>query len=92
MNNTVNKICEVLTDIGIYIDIDGITFSDEDVDLRDYIMDSITYIYFVMSLEDKFGFTFFNQSSLYNQMASIKSLAQTIDEIISLPDERKNLV
>ncbi len=55
MNDTIKIVCEALEDIGICADFDISDLLINDLDLRDYIPDSITYIYFIMSLEDRMG-------------------------------------
>lgn len=79
MNDTIKIVCEALEDIGICTDFDISDLLINDLDLRDYIPDSITYIYFIISLEDKMGVVFPDQAIIFEQMSSIKGLAKTIE-------------
>lgn len=84
MNDTIKIVCEALEDIGICADFDMSDLLINDIDLREYIPNSITYIYFIMSLEDKMGIVFPDQTIIFEQMSSIKGLAKTIEAISNM--------
>ena len=73
-----NKILECLDEIGLIIpdiiDINGI-------DLSELIKESITFIQFIVLIEEKFGVVFPNDALIIDKLGTIGALVQTINEL-----------
>ena len=52
MNEIKKCIFDILDENGIYIDSNEM---EEDLDLREYILDSLQYVYIIVELEDRLG-------------------------------------
>ena len=72
------KIIEALNDVGILVD-------EEDfdvIDLREYEMDSIMFVSFVVNLEEEFGINVPDEYLSLNQLANLNSVQYIIEELI----------
>ena len=72
-------IFEILDENGIYIDSDEM---EKDLDLRDYLLDSLQYIYFVVELENKLGVELPDEMLIYDHLSSINGFANMIQNAI----------
>ena len=69
------KLLNILEDSGIFIDKDNIENKHE-IDLREYIIDSIQFISFIVEIEKELNL-------LYDNIASLNGFATIIESIIS---------
>ena len=82
-------ILETLNEMGIYIDTSFLssypdnTVPPTDINLRDYITDSIMFISFIVELEKKFEIEFPDELLLINALASLSGFAYLLAEIIN---------
>ena len=68
-----NKIIEILNEEGIYIEYKG-----EDLDLREYIIDSLQYISFIVDIENLFGIEIPDEYLIYDSIASLHSFSNVV--------------
>lgn len=68
-------IFEILDENGVYIAPSDI---DMDLDLREYIVDSLQYVYFIVELENRLGLELPDQILLYENLASINGFANMV--------------
>jgi len=76
-------ILKVLTDIGIYIEYEDI----DNVDIRNYITDSIEFVSFIIAIETELGIELPDQVLLYENISSLTgfiSLLETFREDLLL--------
>ena len=70
----IKRIVGILRDEGIEIEYTG-----EDVDLSDYIIDSIQFISFIVDIENEFGIEIADDYLRYDIISSLHSLAQIVE-------------
>lgn len=76
MINEIKKlIYDILDENGIYIASEEI---EKDIDLREYLVDSLQFIYFVIALEDKLGVQLPDEVLVYDHLSSINGFANMI--------------
>ena len=68
-------IFEILDESGIYIDSSE---TEEDLDLREYIVDSLQYVYFIVELEERLGVELDDEILVYDNLSSINGFANMI--------------
>lgn len=85
MNEIVfNNIIKAFENVGLSIECEDFSFLIEnDINLQDYIGDSLTFISVIISLEEEFEIEFPDGISYYEYMNSFKSFIKLITEIIS---------
>lgn len=83
--NTKEEIISILDNLGIYIDI----LNDEDIDLREYILDSIQFISFIVELEKKFCIFFPDEMLSVDVLSSLNSFSILVDTLISEKENEK---
>lgn len=71
-----NEILEVLEMMGIYID-----DADSELNLQEYIMDSLQFITFIVNLEEKLEFTFPDEYLIYESIGNINILNDIIEQV-----------
>ena len=71
------NIIQIMDSIGIYIEP-----TDDDIDLTEYILDSMQFITFIVELENAFEINYPDDMLIYDCLKSINSFAIKIDEII----------
>ena len=76
------KLLNILEDSGIFIDKDNIENKHE-IDLREYIIDSIQFISFIVEIEKELNMEFPDEGLLYDNIASLNGFATIIESIIS---------
>lgn len=72
-----SNIIVALNNIGIYVD-EG----EDDIDLTDYITDSMTYIYFIIEIEDSFNVMLPEGMMLFDKLKSLNAFAYSIQEVL----------
>ncbi|MEF9958762.1 phosphopantetheine-binding protein [Niameybacter sp.] len=72
------KSYEVLGSIGIYIDKD---IDTEDLDLREYIADSLEFMSMIIAFEDKFEISFPTEVLNFESIASFNTFLSVIEEL-----------
>ena len=79
-------IITALEEIGICVDADvsRLQKDDYDINLQEYINDSITFITFIIQLEEKLGIELPDDMVLYGQIASIKSFALNLSNRLGI--------
>ena len=77
MNEIKKCIFDILDENGIYIDSNEM---EEDLDLREYILDSLQYVYIIVELEDRLGLELPDEVLLYENLASINGFANMISD------------
>ena len=76
-------IFEILDENGIYIDPAEM---DEDLDLREYLVDSVQYIYFIVELETRLESELADDCLIYDNLASINGFANMVLEFYENPE------
>ena len=76
------KLLNILEDSGIFIDRDNIQ-SENDIDLREYITDSIQFISFIVEIEKELNMEFPDEYLLYDKIASLNGFSAIIESFIS---------
>jgi acyl carrier protein len=79
MMNIREKIINVLEAAGIYFDREK---NDDDSDLREYIMDSIQFITFIVELEKEINIEFPDDVLIYDKLASLNGFITIVGSII----------
>lgn len=74
-----SKLLKILEESGIYIDEEE---KKKDIDLRDYITDSIQFVGFIVEIEEELNMEFPNDLLLFDQIASLNGFANTIESIM----------
>lgn len=69
----ISDILDLLLEEGIEVEYTGI-----DLDLRDYIIDSIQFIGFIVDIEKKFDMEIPDEYLLYDSISSLHSFAEII--------------
>lgn len=73
-----NCFFEILEEIGIYIDI---CERKEDIDLTEYLIDSLQYIYIIVELEEKLGVQLSDEIILYDNLVSMNGFANMVVKV-----------
>ena len=77
MNNEIAiNVLEQLQKIGIFLD------GTDDVNLNEYIEDSLQYISFVVLLEQSFDITFPDEELLFNSFSSLHGLITLVENLL----------
>lgn len=77
MNDIKEKLIACFEDVGIFID-----FSEEDdIDLREYIDDSLQFISTIIAIEENFKVEFPAELMLYDNLASLNAFCKIIEEL-----------
>jgi len=76
-----------------YFEETGIYISDEekekDIDLRDYLVDSLEHVTFIIEMEEKLGYELPDEILLYDNLSSINGFINMLIEI-KKDDKNKN--
>ncbi|MBD5116861.1 MAG: acyl carrier protein [Ruminococcaceae bacterium] len=77
-------ITTAMEEIGVYVDFDINDLDNEnyDVNLQDYISDSILFITFIIKIEEALGIELPDDILLFDQISSIKSFAVNLEETV----------
>lgn len=80
---TVLEIVEVLDDMGLVID-----FCEDkmDFDLREYIVDSLEFVSFIMEIEQHFEIEIPSELLIYDNIKSTVGFANMINEMKAQPE------
>lgn len=73
--NIKNYIFDIFDKSGIYIDSSEM---EQDLDLREYLVDSIQYVYFIVELEERLGLELPDEVLIYDNLASINGFANMV--------------
>lgn len=73
------KIIKILEDMGILV----IKNQEEDINLQDYITDSLQFITFIIELEKAFDIEMPDELLLYENIRSLDGLTSLIEEILN---------
>ena len=73
------KLIEILNENGIYI---SPNTEESDIDLREYITDSMQFVSFIVAVEESLGIVFPNEMLLYDSIASLNGFSNTIESIM----------
>jgi acyl carrier protein len=74
------KILEILDTNGIWVDAD---IAEDDIDLREYIVDSFQFISFIVEIEKEFNMEFPEEFLLFDKIASLNGFSNIIKSILS---------
>lgn len=80
----VNRIISCLKNIGIYVDDE----ENLDIDINDYIEDSITFITFVVELEREFNIEIPDDYLIPTQLNTISNILNLIKELSDINAEK----
>ncbi|MBO5199476.1 MAG: acyl carrier protein [Lachnospiraceae bacterium] len=76
---TISAVIQSMQNIGIDIPDE---FAD-DIDLRDYVIDSIAFISFVLELEDALKIELPYEILIYDNLSSCKGFCAMLDDVVS---------
>lgn len=79
MENVKKCILDFFEENGIYIDQDAMA---NDIDLREYLIDSMQYIYFVVELERMLDIELPDEILLYDNLSSLNGFSNRIASIL----------
>ncbi len=65
---------------GVYI---GEVNENDDIDLHDYIADSMQYVYFIVELEKKLGIELPDEVLLYDNLTSLNGFSNFIEKLLN---------
>ncbi len=65
---------------GVYI---GEVAENDDIDLHEYIADSMQYVYFIVELEKKLGLELPDEVLLYDNLTSLNGFSNFIEKILN---------
>ena len=85
MEKVRESILKFFEENGVCIDINS---STEDVDLREYLIDSMQYIYFLVELERILNTELPDEVLLYENLSSLNGFANRIAAIINTDENR----
>jgi acyl carrier protein len=74
------RLLGILEESGLYVEQKS---SGEDLDLREYIVDSVQFMSFVVEIESQFNIEMPDEALAYERFASLNGLATIIESIIS---------
>ena len=74
------KLLEILNENGIYIDKNKTT---DDIDLREYIIDSMQFISFIVEIENKLNIEIPDECLIYDNISSLNGFSNIISCIVS---------
>lgn len=75
MNQIKKTIFDIMEENGVYIDPDE---REKDIDLREYLVDSLQFIFFVVALEEKMGIELPDEVLAYDNLSSVNGFANLI--------------
>lgn len=78
--NAREKILEILEANGIFVDKEKI---EDDIDLREYITDSIQFISFIVEIEKELKMEFPDEFLLFDKIASLNGFSNIIGSVLS---------
>jgi len=81
--NVKKQIFEIFDENGIYIEPDEIR---EDIDLREYLVDSIQYVYFIVELEERLGVGLPDEVLIYDNLASFHGFVNMVVKFCEGPE------
>lgn len=79
-------IFEYFEETGIYISNEE---KEKDIDLRDYLVDSLEHVTFIIEMEEKLGYELPDEILLYDNLSSINGFINMLIEI-KKDDKNKN--
>ena len=79
--NIEKTIIEVLDRVGIFIDV-NIDVVDGDIDLRNYIFDSLQFITFIVEMESTINIPLPDDFLIFDNFSSLKALSQNINTLL----------
>ena len=59
------------------------THLNDDIDLHDYIADSMQYVYFIVELEKKLGIELPDEVLLYDNLTSLNGFSNFIEKLLN---------
>lgn len=68
-------IFEIFDENGIYIEESE---TEEDIDLREYLVDSIQFVYFIVELEERLGIELPDEFLIYDNLASLNGFGNMV--------------
>jgi acyl carrier protein len=72
------KLLGILEESGLYIDRES---PEEDLDLREYIVDSVQFMGFIVEIENQFDIEIPDEVLAYDNLASLNGLTSVIESI-----------
>lgn len=80
-NNIRNELFEILNEMGIFCNDN----SEDDIDLRDYIVDSILFVGFIVEIETKLGVELNDIFLSYDNLQSMNGFIKMLEEFVNKP-------
>ena len=74
------KILQILDDNGIFVEKERI---EGDIDLREYVTDSIQFITFIVEIEKVFDMEFPDEFLLFDKIASLNGFSNIVESVLS---------
>lgn len=75
-----DKVLDAIEDMGLFIKRED----EEDINLQEYIIDSLQFISFIIELEKAFNIEFPDELLLYDNIQSLNGLSTLIENIVEL--------
>lgn len=75
-----DKVLDAIEDMGLFIKRED----GEDINLQEYIIDSLQFISFIIELEKAFNIEFPDELLLYDNIQSLNGLSTLIENIVEL--------
>ena len=80
MRDTYEQIVDCLNEVGIIVDSKCV-----DIDLRDYDMDSLVFISFIVEVERKFNIIIPDEYLVYDNMQSLCGFTNLVESLMNKP-------
>ena len=74
-----DKIVDIIADMGIMV----VRNNEDDINLQEYIIDSLQFISFILELERTFDIEFPDEMLLYESIQSLNGLASMVELLVS---------
>ena len=84
IGNIKKQIFEIFDENGIYIEPDD---TGEDIDLREYLVVSIQYVYFIVELEERLGVELPDEILIYDNLASLNGFVNMVAQFCEEEDD-----
>lgn len=75
IENIKKQIFEIFDENGIYI---AESEMQEDIDLREYLVDSIQFVYFIVELEERLGVELPDEILIYDNLSSLNGFINMV--------------
>ena len=77
--DTKRRILNCLEQVGIVFDVNDMS---SDIEMADFLTDSIVFIQFIVAIEEEFGIDFPDEYLIIDKLGSLSALTLTIESLV----------